>query len=372
MLILQFSTIMPSRQNSPAVQIAIAVIVAIALIIIIRQLYNSFRARIAEIEKDSPRKKLDIRSLRKVGARLGFSAQDLSFLELQCKRFEITYIPLISNTEYCITTVFKRIFEGMCGNPENLEEADLESNKLALFMLIYKVELAKRSLSLLTSTSAFTEGLPISYIAEDGNHHASRIIENNKTGLFLEVALNAHGLPVQPQPLSKIKLYFELHGGIAYQATTRVMRYQTRNGVEELVLIHSHDVEFFQRRKFRRKDVSLDCTFNAVAITEPQPGNKVFTAQPREYIGKIANISASGCRMTTSIPIKADQYMKISLLLPNGERGTMIGIIVRSRREINRNVCVLNIRFIRMQKKMQNNIFALVYNYENNPPEDSE
>ncbi len=371
MLILQFSTIIPSRQNSPAVQIAIAVIVAIALIIIIRQLYNSFRARIAEIEKNSPRKKLDVRSFRKVGTRLGFSAQDLSFLEQQCKRFEITYIPLISNTEYCITTVFKRIFEGMCENPENIEEADLESNKLALFMLIYKIELAKRSLSLLTSTSAFTEGLPISYISEDGNHHASRIIENNKSGLFLEVALNSHGLPVQPQPLSKIKLYFELHGGIAYQATTRVMRYQTRNGVEELVLIHSHDVEFFQRRKFRRKDVSLDCTFNAVAITEPRPGNKVFTAQPREYIGKLANISASGCRMTTSIPIKADQYMKISVLLPNGERGTMIGIIVRSRREINRNVCVLNIRFIRMQKKMQNNIFALVYNYENNPPEDS-
>ncbi len=364
MLILQFSTIIPSRQNSLPVQIALIVIVVIALIIIAKQLYTAFLSKLAEAEKESPRKKLDTRSLRKTAIRLGFSAQDIAFFETQCKLFDITYVPLISNTEYCTSTVFKKIFEGMCENNENLSELELENNKLALFMLIYKIELAKRSLSLLTSTVAFSEGLPISYISEDGSHNHSRIIENNKTGLFLEVAKNANGHSVQPQALSKIQLYFELHGGIAYQVNTRVMRYQSRNGIEELVLIHSHDVEFFQRRKFRRKDLSLDCTFKAVTVQETSDGKKTFTTHDREYIGKIANISASGCRMTTSIPIKADQYMQISVLLPNGDRGSMIGIIVRSRKEVNKNVCVLNIRFIRMQKKMQNNIFALVYNYD--------
>ncbi len=366
MLILQFfSTIIPSRQNSPAVQVAIAVIACITLIIIVKQMYGSFIRKLSEEAKKAPTKKLDIRALKKAATRLDFSKQDIAFFEHQCKAHEITYVPLISNTEYCISTVFKKIFEGMCENKENISAAELETNKLALFMLIYKIEHAKRGLSLLTSTVAFSEGLPISYISDDGVHHHSKIVENNKTGLFLEVALDEKGYPVQPQPLSKITLYFELQGGIAYQVASRVMRYQSRNGSEELVVMHSHDVEFFQRRKFRRKDIFLDCSFVAVTVKEEPNGKKTFTPHEKEYHGKIANISASGCRLTTSIPIRADQHMQISLTLPNGHTAVMTGVIVRSRKEVNKNVCVLNIRFVRMQKKTQNDIFALVYQYEN-------
>ncbi len=372
MIILQltnFTGFSSARENSTAVHIALAVIAFVILIIVIKQSYGSILARLRTAEHDVPKKKLDLRALRKNASRLDFEKNDIAFLEQQCKLFDITYIPLLSNTEYCITTVFKKIFEDMCENPEKVSEAELESKKLELFMLIYKIEHKKRSLSLLTSTFAFSEGLSISYVTDDDVHHPSKIIENNKAGLFLEVALDTKGHSVQPEPLSKIRLYFELHGGIAYQATTRIMRYQSRNGVEEMVLIHSQDVEFFQRRKFRRRDVLLDCTFVAVTVdVDNKTGKKSFTAHEKEYHGKIVNISASGCRLTTGIPIKADQHMQISIVLPNGHTATMTGVIVRSRKEINKNVCVLNIRFVRMQKKVQNDIFALAYNYENNYP----
>ncbi len=367
MLILQltnFTGFGGGRQDSPAVQIAMAVIVCVILIIVVRQLYGSFLRTLRDAATKAPIKRLDTKTLRKTALRLDFSKQDIAFFEEQCKIFGITYVPLISNTEYCINTVFKRIYEGMSNNTKNASETDLESDKLELFMLIYKIEHAKRSLSLLTSTTAFSEGLPISYVTDDNTHHPSKIIENNKTGLFLEVAQDINGYPVQPQPLAKIQLYFELQGGIAYQVNTRVTRYQSRNGIEELVVIHSNDVEFFQRRKFRRKDVLINCTFAAVTVEEDSTTKKKnFTPHTKEYQGKIANISASGCRMTTGIPIKADQYMQIKLALPNGTVATMTGIIVRSRKEINKNVCVLNIRFVRMQKKIQNDIFALVYEY---------
>ncbi len=368
MLILQltnFTGFSSERETSPAVQVAIAIIICVALIIFVKQMYGSFIKNLSQKALEAPTKKLDTRTLRKIASRLGFSKQDITFFETQCKLFGITYVPLISNTEYCIATVFKKIYEGMCFNHEKLSENEVESNKLAIFMLIYKIEHAKRSLSLLTNTIAFSEGLPISYISEDGIHRHSKIIENNKVGLFLEVALDSNGYPVQPPPLSKIQLYFELQGGIAYQVNTRVTRYQSRNGVEEIVVIHSNDVEFFQRRKFRRRDVSLDCNFSAVTVEEDsKTGKKNFTAHAKEYHGKIANISASGCRMTTSIPIRADQYMQITATLPNGHKCMMIGVIVRSRKEINKNVCVLNIRFVRMQKRVQNEIFALVYDYK--------
>ncbi len=359
-------TIIPSRQNSPAVHIALIAILCIVLLIIVKQSYASVIERIRRATENTSKKKLDVKSLRSSCMRLGFSKGDIDFFETHCKKNEITYVPLISNTEYCINTVFKKIYTRLHENSDNRSSAELESTKLHLFMLIYKLEDAKRSLSLLTSTSSFTAGHDISYVSVNGMHHKSRIIENNKTGLFLEVAIGPNGKPVQPAPLSKVVLYFELHGGVAYQVITRVMRYQTRNGIEEMVVIHSNDVEFFQRRKFRRLPVSLDCNFTSTrAVENPLTGKKTYVSHDKKYSGKIVNISASGCRLNTNLPIRADQDMQITLALPTGNEGVMIGHIVRSRREINKSVCVLNIRFIRMQKKTQNDIFSLVYNFEN-------
>ncbi len=358
-------TIIPSRQNSPAVHIALIVIACIVLIIIVKQTYSTVLERLREATNNSSRKKLDVKALRSQCIKLGFTKADIDFFETQCKKNDITFVPLIANTEYCIQTVFKRIYTTICENADKLSLHELENLKLHLFMLIYKLEDAKRSLSLLTSTSAFTEGHQISYLSVNGTHHKSKIIENNKTGLFIEVAIGQNGKPVQPPALSKIVLYFELHGGIAYQVITRIMRYQSRNGVEEMVVIHSNDVQFFQRRKFRRLTVSLDCSFTATRIVEnPLTGKKNYIANDKKYSGTIVNISASGCRLNTNLPIRADQDMQITVKLPHQYEGVMVGHIVRSRREANKSVCVLNIRFIRMLKRTQNNIFSLVYNFD--------
>lgn len=351
-----------TQQNSLAVSIALWVILGITALITVRKLHALLKEKIKEAKKKSNKQTFDSVAFQVMADRLTLTKDEKVFLEQLCKKSTVTDLPLIAETDYCITTIFKTLYQNLCKNKEKLSATELENKKFFFFMIIHKIEEVKKTFSLLTSTTAFSEDLPISYITDDKIHHTSKIVENNSTGLYL--ALDKIHISSSP-PLSKIILYLELRGGIAYQATTRIIRYQTREDRDEVVVAHTQSVKFFQRRKFRRKDVFLNCTFYAAKVNEDSKTKKIsYTPQGKEYRGIITDISASGCRLSTILPIREGQYMQIMVSLSPEETDTMTSVIVRSKRVPNKNLCILNMRFVRMSKKTQNNIFARVYDYD--------
>ena len=307
---------------------------------------------------------VDKHDLKRVSGKLSLSDECFEFILHYCKLYQIKKVPLISDTEYCIDTVFKQIYAGISNDIKNLSISEIEAKKHTLFMIIMKIEAAKRSFTVLTSTVSLTEGMPISYITNSDNYIASKIIENNKFGLFLEAGYSRDGNLSKPKTLSPIQLYFELSGGIAYRIDTRLIRYQYRAGKTELVVMHSKDVHFSQKRKYRRKDVQLKIVFQALTVGENEKtGKKVFTVNERKYLGDIINISAGGCRLCVKKPIRAGQYMQISSILSTGKTISASAIIMNSKKNLYGSGYILNTRFVRMDKMSQNAIFEFIYDY---------
>lgn len=356
--------ILPGRNSSLPVQIALVVIGCIALIIAIKFFYDYSLEKVKQKKTVSDTGKVDKKDLKRIANKLNLSDEYFNFLLYYCKLYQIKKIPLISDTEYCIKTVFNDIYKGISGETKNLSSDEIEKRKHTLFMIVTQVEEAKRTLSVLTSTMSLTEGLPITYITEDNERHKSKIIENNKHGLCIEVAKTPSGKLIKPDTLTTIQLYFELNGGIAYMISTRVIRYQYRNGVTELVATHSNDVNFSQKRKYRRKNVTIKAVYQAVDVHKDEKANKnIFSVREKKYSGVITNISAGGCRLRVKNAIKAGQHMQISTILPTAKSISATAIIINSKKNIKEDGFILNIRFIRMNKKSQNAIFEFVYDY---------
>ncbi len=354
----------PNRNNSLPVKIALAVIGCIALIIIVKSLYDYSLNNINKKKGVSSKSKINKAELKRITNKLSLSDEHFKFLLHHCRLYQINKIPLISDTEYSINTVFKKIYLGISENASNLSIDEIENKKHTLFMIITNIELGKRSLSVLTSTHSLTEGLPISYITGSNTYNKTKIIENNKYGLCLEAVMSPVGELIKPKPLSPLRLYFELAGGIAYMIETQVIRYQYRNGRTELVLMHSNNLNFHQKRKYRRKDVNLRAVFQAADIEyDKESGKKSFSIREKKYMSDVINISASGCRLRVKNPIKAGQNLQISSILETGKSFSACGVIINSKKNIEGDDYILNIRFIRMNKQSQNAIFEFIYNY---------
>lgn len=363
MMISILTTIIPSRQNSPVLHISLLIIGFIVLIIVLRYLLLFHKQAKQAEEAKSPRKIIDSALLKTTGTRLALKKDEIRFLDSQCKKNKIVELPLILSTEDCIEGPLKIIYMGICKNPHKLSKAELENTKLYLFMIIHKIENQKKNLSLLTNTVTFPENIPISYVNKNGIHYVSSILKNTTEGMFLAIAKNTEGKDVKPPPLSKVVLYLELKGDIAYQAESRVIRYQNFNDREEMLVSHTNNIEFFQRRKYHRIETSLRCMFKAVKIETDVHGKKIFLPQERAYKAIITDLSASGCRLKTNLPIRANQYLQIEVALSGNEEDGIVGRIVRSGKEHDQKWYIFNIQFVKMSKKTRNNIFSLVYDY---------
>ena len=83
---------------------------------------------------------------------------------------------------------------------------------------------------------------------------------------------------------------------------------------------------------------------------------------PKEYNGKITNISSGGCCLKTNLPIKEKQYL--SIRIPNLEiHEDIIGIIRRTRQLLD-NSYNLHIQFLQISVESKNRINAYAFKYE--------
>lgn len=364
MLILQSGNAIAVRQNSNLVSIAVFILIVLSILIALRYVFASLGRSFMEAMRGKRRTSLDSALLKISGIRMGLNRNEIDFLDNFCRTCGIVELPLISSTEYCISTPLKLIYRKICNREKNVPALQTENDKLMLFTIIHKIENAKRNLTMITNSSVFREGLAVMYSGADGIRYPSAILKNDEEGMILAIASDKNGVKIKPAPLSKINIYLELKTGIAYHIEARIIRYQVRRRFEEMVVMHTNNIQSMLQRKFKRISVSLPCTFHAVQISEGQTANeKRYTPKERSYTGTINDISAGGCKLKTVLPIKAGQYMQIDVQLKGERTDNIIGTVVRARKNEDTRDVVLHIRFVRMKKYARNTIFALTYDY---------
>ena len=232
------------------------------------------------------------------------------------------------------------------------------------FATLFKMEMIVAQFKKVVSTRQIAEQTVIFYISAEGEQYPFTVTQNQKDFFTAEIPDFIYKSPRRPELLTRSRFTFRTSDGLSYNLVTRIIRYNEGNdGKFYMVLSHSEQLECQAQRHYKRDFFEKECSFKAVKqVQNPQKGEDKYSISEKEYSGKMTNISAGGCCIQTTLPIKEKQL--IGVLIPDtGIEETIIGIIRRTRR-LPTGKLALHIQFLQISLSTKNKINALVYKYE--------
>lgn len=336
--------------------IAFAVLLGIAFIIWLR-IKNYYKSE-EYLEKERTRKtKLkDVQNLAKDN---NLSQTETDMLWEICRITDANNIiySIKSNNE--VNELFHTAYEIM-----KEQKLFTEEKMNTFFATLFHLEIIVAQFKKVLSTRQIPENSMIFYISNEGEQYPFTVTKNQKDFFLAEIPEFIYKSPRRPALLTRTRFTFKTSDGLSYNLITRIIRYNEGNdGKFYMVISHSEQLECQAQRHYKRDFFEKECHFKAAKQVEnPKKGESAFTFSEKEYDGKMTNISAGGCCIQTSLPIKEKQYIGV-ILSDLGIDETIVGIIRRTRR-LPTGKLALHIQFIQISLASKNRIHTLVYKYE--------
>ena len=333
-----------------------AVILGIAFLIFMK-IKNYYKSE-EYLEKERSRK-TKYKDIQKLAKDNNLSTEEANTLWEVCKITDTNNIlySIKSNNE--VNELFHTAYEIM--KQQNL----FTDEKLnSFFTTLFKLELIVAQFKKVLSTRQIPEGCIIFYISNEGEQYPFTVTQNQKDFFTAEIPDFIFKSKRRPELLTRSRFTFKTSDGLSYNLITRIIRYNEGNdGKYYMVLSHSEQLECQAQRHFKRDFFEKEGSFKAVKYNEnAKKGEETYTFSDKQYEGKITNISAGGCCIQTTLPIKEKQY--IGVILPEvGIEETIVGIIRRTRR-LPTGKLALHIQFVQISLASKNRIHTLVYKYE--------
>lgn len=333
-----------------------AVILGIAFLIFMK-IKNYYKSE-EYLEKERSRK-TKYKDIQKLAKDNNLSTEEANTLWEVCKITDTNNIlySIKSNNE--VNELFHTAYDIM--KQQNL----FTDEKLnAFFTTLFKLEMIVAQFKKVLSTRQIPEGCIIFYISNEGEQYPFTVTQNQKDFFTAEIPDFIFKSKRRPELLTRSRFTFKTSDGLSYNLITRIIRYNEGNdGKYYMVLSHSEQLECQAQRHFKRDFFEKECSFKAVKYNEnAKKGEETYTFSDKQYEGKITNISAGGCCIQTTLPIKEKQY--IGVILPEvGIEETIVGIIRRTRR-LPTGKLALHIQFVQISLASKNRIHTLVYKYE--------
>jgi c-di-GMP-binding flagellar brake protein YcgR len=102
---------------------------------------------------------------------------------------------------------------------------------------------------------------------------------------------------------------------------------------------------------------------NIQEIKKGRKTEKKMTVDQQRYKGTIENISLGGCAIKTRTNIQAGSRLKINFENDDGIKVSALGLVLRTNRSGVASI-TLHIKFLRVPRKSQNTINAMVFEYD--------
>lgn len=302
--------------------------------------------------KDLPTNKKNIKAMAKIA---NLTQNEASLLWVICHSLKAKNIEYLYKDYDAINELFKTEYD-------RLMQKKSDSDTLSVFFsLRYKLEKAHDIAMYIKSSSNIQEGQVIVYTDKAGLPWELKISNNTKQGFFVEIPPTLSSSGNKPDPLEKISIQFMTQSNISYTLDTRVVRYEIgKNGNELMFCSQTNILKPLQRRMSKRMNTDKPCKFSAVKVENSK--KKSFTILENRYDGKLNDISPTGCSLTYDKPIKKGQFIYVECNLQENNV-TAIGEIVSTQKIPNNKTYILHIRFIEIDKHLQNQIYALIYGY---------
>ncbi len=333
----------------------IAVVMLILIVILWLVSLNAEKHKIyadyIEKNKNKPAKRKEINELAR-RAKFSKDEKDL-FCEL-CSAHPLPNIRYVLTRTTDFDTYLKTRFEEL--NSQN------DENQIAvLFSLRAKIYKTFESTEIIKNTRLIPVETPFTFTPSRGVHHIFILVAANPQEMHFQLPLNI--LPEEkPEILSKIKLIFIYKDNTPYEIEARVVRYQKgKNDSELLICAQTDRIVSRTKRAYPRLELFQTCRFSSVK-TETKDGKTEYKVSEKQHEGNLLDISAGGCRISTKLPIKAEQYIHINSNFGIKEEKEATGIILRTTKTKTEDF-ILHIKFVKIAKHTLNQINALTSGY---------
>lgn len=247
-----------------------------------------------------------------------------------------------------------------------LDQADADKQKSYLFSLRRKLLDVFAPTENMNSSRKIAPETELTYTASRGVHYKLLLLEKTPDAMVLSLPQVMIERGDLPKALDKIQLIFISKNMNAYQMDTRIIRYQTdKRGLQQMVVTHSESIVSLQRRQMERMDIEQPCLFSSVTVQTSGSGKAArvdYKPSETQHTGTLLDISGGGCRITTSMPIKPEQFIFIRGKLNTHDEDVVVGTIVRTTKRLD-GLFILHIRFVKIELAVENRILALVCRY---------
>lgn len=307
-----------------------------------------------EAHKKRPTTVVDVHKLAK---QMNFSQDEENVLWEACKRTKAPNIIYLVKDMKAIDDLLRKEFGYLRA------QKIAESTIYILFSLRQKIATVNAQTSRLKTTFAITLG-QIIYISRSATTKIPmEVVDNIKNGLYLLLPSNMQTQTSRPVELSKVQFTIPASEGGLYTFFSRVVRYTTmKDGRLAMIVSHTNEVVFQERRKQKRIDVSMSCDFSAVKIESKGKGKVLFLPQTNRHDARLKDISAGGCKIMANMPIKEGQHIHIKWTL-TGTVCEAVGVIIRTTKGTEADAYYLAIKFAQITDRVRNDILAFVYKY---------
>ena len=338
--------------------ILIVIFFVIALIFIISKFITSYVHSPAYIEKKKNRP-TSAKDINEISVLCSFSKEEKEVLSQICKIYRTPNIKFLVRDFHAIQDCLKAQYHVF-------DKIQDEIGKTYLFSMRRKLLKVFCQQGIIKNSKNISVGTIFTYTVAKGFHYKLTLVENTPDAMILTLppTLKQEDLPKQ---LEKVNFIFELEDGAPYNIETRVVRYQIgKENTNQIVIVHSDKVSPLQKREQERAEVNLPCKFHSVKTVVEGSGKKeriLYIPSEKSHDGVLEDVSAGGCRLIATLPIKAEQNIFIEGQFNMKDYDQATGTIVRTTKRSD-GIYILHIKFTKIDVKVVNKIQAMVCKYD--------
>lgn len=242
-----------------------------------------------------------------------------------------------------------------------------EQRKLDLYRIKQRMERLEPEVTGMMNTREMTLGQKITFQLENGKRYNSIITANLKEFYCARIPTTTAGDQIRWKRGDKIFLYVWNKSGEEQLFISKVMGYNSVKKITSVILSHTKRESKSNLRRFRRKKIQRSIKIFPIRIVENHQGRRItkqaVVEQNQGRLGSMVDLSAGGCCLTTTKPLKKGDLVKLNFEpipeKPVATFGKVVDISYTSRVRAN-----LHIQFTKASSRNLNRINAFIYEYE--------
>lgn len=190
---------------------------------------------------------------------------------------------------------------------------------------------------------------------------ASWVVEVNRRYLVVTQPSGQTGWQALKWTGRKINIYFWRIDDAGYSFETKVQQQISHEEYPLMYLNHSTKLKRVQKRQSIRVATNIRAYFYPIAFSSSERKGKPFISK-KKHVGKIIDLSETGCAMIAGRGLKMNARIKIDFFLTEGKRIVTLGNIVNISSTKDERVKKYHIMFQKIGPFSKNNVLLYVYN----------